>query len=43
LGLKEAKDLVDSAPKEVITQVNKKTAEEAKAILTTAGAIVELK
>lgn len=43
LGLKEAKDLVDSAPKEVMTQVNKKTAEEAKAKLTTAGATVELK
>ena len=43
LGLKEAKDLVDAAPKEVITQVNKKTAEEAKAKLTTAGATVELK
>ena len=43
LGLKEAKDLVDAAPKEVMTQVNKKTAEEAKAKLTTAGATVELK
>lgn len=43
LGLKEAKDLVDAAPKEVITQVNKKTAEEAKQKLTTAGATVELK
>ena len=43
LGLKEAKDLVDAAPKEVMTQVNKKTAEEAKAKLTTAGAAVELK
>lgn len=43
LGLKEAKDLVDAAPKEVITAVNKKTAEEAKAKLTTAGATVELK
>src|SRR3989338_3237240 len=43
LGLKEAKDLVDGAPKEVITQVNKKTAEEAKTKLTTAGAAVELK
>lgn len=43
LGLKEAKDLVDSAPKEVMTQVNKKTAEEAKAKLTAAGATVELK
>ena len=43
LGLKEAKDLVDSAPKEVILQVNKKTAEEAKAKLVAAGATVELK
>lgn len=43
LGLKEAKDLVDAAPKEVITQVNKKTAEEAKTKLTAAGATVELK
>jgi large subunit ribosomal protein L7/L12 len=43
LGLKEAKDLVDAAPKEVMTQVNKKTAEEAKAKLVTAGATVELK
>lgn len=43
LGLKEAKDLVDAAPKEVMTQVNKKTAEEAKQKLTTAGATVELK
>ena len=43
LGLKEAKDLVDQAPKEVMTQVNKKTADEAKEKLTTAGATVELK
>ncbi|MDZ4209987.1 MAG: 50S ribosomal protein L7/L12 [Candidatus Curtissbacteria bacterium] len=43
LGLKEAKDLVDAAPKEVMTQVNKKTAEEAKAKLVAAGATVELK
>jgi len=43
LGLKEAKDLVDAAPKEAMTQVNKKTAEEAKTKLTTAGATVELK
>lgn len=43
LGLKEAKDLVDGAPKEVMAQVNKKTAEEAKTKLTSAGAIVELK
>ncbi|HXF29680.1 MAG TPA: 50S ribosomal protein L7/L12 [Chlamydiales bacterium] len=43
LGLKEAKDLVDAAPSEVMAQVNKKTAEEAKAKLTAAGATVELK
>lgn len=43
LGLKEAKDLVDAAPKEVMTQVNKKTAEEAKKKLTDAGATAELK
>jgi large subunit ribosomal protein L7/L12 len=43
LGLKEAKDLVDAAPKEVLTAVNKKTADEAKEKLTTAGASVELK
>lgn len=43
LGLKDAKDLVDQAPKEAMTAVNKKTAEEAKAKLTAAGATVELK
>lgn len=43
LGLKEAKDLVDTAPKEVMIAVNKKTAEEAKQKLTTAGATIELK
>lgn len=43
LGLKEAKDLVDAAPKEVLTQVNKKQADEAKEKLTAAGATVELK
>ncbi|MCL5970665.1 MAG: 50S ribosomal protein L7/L12 [Patescibacteria group bacterium] len=43
LGLKEAKDLVDAAPKEVMSAVNKKTAEEAKAKLSAAGATVELK
>ena len=43
LGLKEAKDLVDAAPKEALTQVNKKAAEEAKEKLTAAGATVELK
>ncbi len=43
LGLKEAKDLVDAAPKEVMTQVNKKVAEEAKTKLAATGATVELK
>lgn len=43
LGLQEAKALVESAPKDVLTGVNKKTAEEAKAKFTTAGATVELK
>ena len=43
LVLKEAKDLVDAAPKEVLMQVNKKTADEAKEKLTAAGATVELK
>ena len=43
LGLKEAKDLVDAAPSEVMQQVNKKTADEAKAKLSEAGATVELK
>ena len=43
LGLKEAKDLVEGAPKEVKSGVNKKDAEEIKAKLETAGAKVELK
>ena len=43
LGLKEAKDLVESTPKEVITGVNKADAEEAKKKLEEAGATVELK
>ncbi len=43
LGLKEAKDLVDSAPKPVLEAVNKEQAEEAKAKLEGAGASVELK
>lgn len=43
LGLQEAKTLVESAPKEVLSGVNKKTAEEAKAKLTAGGATVELK
>lgn len=42
LGLKEAKDLVEAAPKPVLESVNKATAEEAKAKLTAAGATVEL-
>ncbi len=42
LGLKEAKDLVESAPKPVIEGVNKETANEAKTKLTAAGATVEL-
>lgn len=43
LGLAEAKTLVESAPKEVVTGVNKATAEEAKKKLEAAGATVELK
>jgi len=43
LGLKEAKDLVESTPKDVITGVNKADAEEAKKKLEEAGAKVELK
>ena len=43
LGLKEAKDLVEAAPKEVKSGVNKKDAEEIKAKLEAAGAKVELK
>ena len=43
LGLKEAKDLVESAPKEVKSGVNKKEAEEIKKKLEAAGAKVELK
>ena len=43
LSLVEAKGKVDAAPQEVMSQVNKKTAEEAKTKLTTAGATVELK
>lgn len=42
LGLKEAKDLVEAAPKPVLESVNKQTAEEAKTKLTAAGATVEL-
>lgn len=43
LGLKEAKDLVDSAPKAVLEGVNKETAEKAKEQLEAAGATVTLK
>ena len=43
LGLKEAKDLVDSAPKPVLEKVSKEDAEKAKAALEEAGATVELK
>ena len=43
LGLKEAKDLVEAAPKEVKAGVPKKEAEEAKKKLEAAGAKVELK
>ncbi|MHB8219003.1 MAG: 50S ribosomal protein L7/L12 [Acidimicrobiales bacterium] len=43
LGLKEAKDLVDSAPKPVLEKVSKDEAEKAKAALEGAGASVEVK
>ena len=43
LGLKEAKDLVEGAPKGVKSGVNKKDAEELKAKLEAAGAKVEIK
>jgi large subunit ribosomal protein L7/L12 len=43
LGLKEAKDLVDGAPKPVLEKVNKDAAEAAKAKLVEAGAGVEVK
>ena len=43
LGLKEAKDLVDSAPKPVLEKASKDDAEKAKAKLVEAGATVELK
>ena len=43
LGLKEAKDLVDSAPKPVLEKVAKEDAEKAKAKLEEAGATVEVK
>ena len=43
LGLKEAKDLVDGAPKPVLEKANKEDAEKAKAQLEAAGATVEIK
>jgi large subunit ribosomal protein L7/L12 len=43
LGLKEAKDLVDSAPKPVLEKVPKEAAEKAKAQIEAAGGSVELK
>ena len=43
LGLKEAKDLVDNAPKPVVEKASKEDAEKAKAQLEGAGATVELK
>ena len=43
LGLKEAKDLVDGAPKPVLEKVNKEQADEAKSKLEGAGAAVEVK
>ena len=43
LGLKEAKDLVDSAPKPLLEKVNKDAADDAKAKLEAAGATVSVK
>ena len=43
LGLKEAKDLVESAPKAILEKVNKETADKAKEALEGAGATVSLK
>jgi large subunit ribosomal protein L7/L12 len=43
LGLKEAKDLVEAAPKPVLEKVNKEDADKAKAALEAAGATVEVK
>ena len=43
LGLKEAKDLVEAAPKPVLEKANKEDAEKAKAALEGAGATVEVK
>jgi large subunit ribosomal protein L7/L12 len=43
LGLREAKDMVDSAPSTVLEAVGKDAAEDAKSKLETAGAVVEVK
>jgi large subunit ribosomal protein L7/L12 len=43
LGLKEAKDLVEGAPKEVLKDVSKEDAEKAKKQLEDAGAVIEVK
>lgn len=43
LGLKEAKDVVDGAPNTVMEAVSKENAEEAKAKLEAAGAVIEIK
>ncbi|MEO6123783.1 MAG: 50S ribosomal protein L7/L12 [Ilumatobacteraceae bacterium] len=43
LGLKEAKDLVDSAQKAILEKASKEDAEKAKAALSEAGAVVEVK
>jgi large subunit ribosomal protein L7/L12 len=43
LGLKEAKELVEAAPKAILEKVNKETAEKAKEALEGAGATVSLK
>jgi large subunit ribosomal protein L7/L12 len=43
LGLKEAKDLVDGAPKPVLEKVNKEAADKAKEVLEAAGASVTVK
>src|SRR5215469_14005473 len=43
LGLKEAKDVVDSAPAKILEKVNKETAEKAKAVLEGVGATVTVK
>jgi len=42
LGLKEAKDLVESAPTKVLEGVSKEQAEEAKKVLEAEGAVVEI-